>query len=179
MKIRWLRFNLYLCVALPLALALAAGCQTEQRKRKRQASTLSIHLEVHPDGTNLNAPVPIYRQQPVMVNVDKAAILTEVDLSEAQVVEVVGGFAIRIKFDRRGTWLLEQKTVDNHGRRFAIYCSFGPELKESRWLAAPIISRRISDGVLVFTPDATRAEADEIALGLNNVGRLVKKKTKW
>jgi len=179
MNIRWLRFNLYLCVALPLALALAAGCQTEERKRKHLASTLSVHIEVHADGTNLSEPVPIYRQQPVMINVDKTPILTEVNVLEAQVVDAVGGFAIRLQFDRQGTWILEQRSVDSRGRRFAIYCHFGPEFKESRWLAAPIVSHRISDGVLVFTPDATRAEADELVLGLNNVARVVAKKTKW
>jgi len=75
--------------------------------------------------------------------------------------------------------LLEQRSVDSRGQRFAIFCQFGPDLKESRWLAAPIVARRITDGVLVFTPDATRAEAEEIVLGLNNIARVVKKKTKW
>ena len=46
-------------------------------------------------------------------------------------------------------------------------------MKDYRWLAAPVISHRISDGVLVFTPDATREEAEEIALGLNNVSKKV------
>jgi hypothetical protein len=179
MKICWPRFNLYLGVALALVVALGAGCMTEARKRKHQSSTLSIHVEVHPDGTNLSEPVPIYRQQPVMINVNKMPVLTEVNVSEAKVVDVVGGFAIRLQFDRQGTWLLEQRSVDSRGQRFAIYCQFGRELGEKRWLAAPIVAHRISDGVLVFTPDATRAEADEIVLGLNNVARLVKKKTKW
>ena len=40
---------------------------------------------------------------------------------------------------------------------------------EARWLAAPRISQRIKDGVLVFTPDATREEAERIVRGLNNV----------
>jgi hypothetical protein len=179
MKIRRLRFNLYLFVVLPLALALAAGCQTEERKRKHQASSLAIHIEVHPDGTNLSEPVPIYRQQPVMINVDKEPVLSEVNLADAKVVDTVGGFAIRLQFDRQGTWILEQRSVDSKGQRFAIFCRYGEELKESRWLAAPIVSHRISNGVLTFTPDASREEADQIVLGLSNVARLVKKKTQW
>ena len=55
----------------------------------------------------------------------------------------------------------------------AIFSQFGEEMKDYRWLAAPVINRRISDGVLVFTPDATREEAEEIALGLNNVAKKV------
>jgi preprotein translocase subunit SecD len=178
MKIRRLRFNLYLCAALAVMAALATGCHTEAYKRKHQATALSIHVEVPPDGTNLSEPVPIYRQQPVMVNVDKNAVLSEVNVADAKVVDVVGGFAIRLQFDRQGTWIFEERSIDSRGRRFAIYCEFGPELSEKRWLAAPIVSQRITDGTLIFTPDATRAEADEIVLGLNNVARLVKKK-RW
>ena len=36
-------------------------------------------------------------------------------------------------------------------------------------MAAPRIARRISNGVISFTPDATRDEAEQIAIGLNNV----------
>jgi preprotein translocase subunit SecD len=179
MKIRWLRFNLYLCVALPLAAVLAAGCQTEARKRKHQPSKLSVHLETHADASNPSERVPIYRQHPFMVNVQKEPILTELNITEAQVEDVVGGFAIRLQFDQQGTWILEQHSVDSRGLRFAIYCEFGKQLKEKRWLAAPIISRRISDGVFVFTPDATREEADQLVLGLTNIGREVKKKNEW
>ena len=70
-----------------------------------------------------------------------------------------------------GTALLEQCTTRNRGRRIAIFSQFGEKMKDYRWLAAPVISRRITDGVLVFTPDATREEAEEIAAGLNNVAK--------
>ena len=36
---------------------------------------------------------------------------------------------------------------------------------------APAVSKRISDGLFVFTPDASREEADEIVMGLNNVAK--------
>ena len=175
MKTCWLRFNLYLCVGL----AVCVGCQTAAHKRKYQPSTLRVHIEVHPGEATVSLPVPIYREHPVMVNVDKTPVLTEASVADAQVVNTVGGFAIRLQFDREGTWVLEQRSLDSRGQRFAIFSMFGPDLKESRWLAAPIIGRRITDGVLIFTPDATRAEADEVVLGLNNVARGVKKKTEW
>jgi len=174
MVIRLKRFNLYL-IAL-LVLALAAGCATEERKRRHQPSKLDVHLEVPPDGTNLSEPVPIYRAKPVMVNVQREAFLTELHVKEAKVVDAVGGFAIQIQFDRQGTWLLEEFTNQYHGRRFAVHCDFGEQLKENRWLAAPIVSRGISDGVFIFTPDATREEAEQLVLGLNNVAREVQKK---
>ena len=37
----------------------------------------------------------------------------------------------------------------------------------NRWLAAPVISRRISNGVLTFTADCERDEADQLVTGLN------------
>ena len=52
-----------------------------------------------------------------------------------------------------------------------IFCQFGEKLGKARWLAAPVISRRNSNGLLVFTPDADREEAAEIELGLNNLAR--------
>ena len=75
--------------------------------------------------------------------------------------------SIFVQFDRRGTWLLEQYTTANRGRRIAIMSQFG----QVRWLAAPKISKPITDGTLVFTPDATREEADRIVRGLTNVAK--------
>ncbi len=48
-------------------------------------------------------------------------------------------------------------------------------LADSRWLAAPVISRRISNGVLVFTADCERDEADQLVLGLNNGAAKIRK----
>jgi preprotein translocase subunit SecD len=83
----------------------------------------------------------------------------------------MGGFEISLQFNREGTWLLEQYSSANRGRKIAVFCEFGVELKEHRWLAAPVVSKRISDGLLVFTPDASREEAEEIVRGLNNVAK--------
>jgi hypothetical protein len=46
---------------------------------------------------------------------------------------------------------------------------------ENRFLGAPLITKRITDGVFVFTPDATREEAERIVAGLNNVIAKLKK----
>ena len=173
MMIRPKRFNLYFAVML--AGLLAGGCTTPAKERKDQATKLEMHLEVSRESTNLSEPVPIFREKPVMVNVEKEAFLTELNVADAKVVELPGGFAIQLHFDRKGTWLLEEYTNENHGKRVAIRCIFGPELKETRWLAAPKIVKGITDGYFTFTPDATREEADIIVLGLNNVGREVQK----
>lgn len=179
MVIQPTRFNIYLlCLAL---LAPAAGCRSPESRREKQLATIRVHLEVNPDGTGLGEPVPIYRAHPTLVNVDKGPFLTEGDVAEARVtLDTLGGFALQIQFAPRGTLLLEQYTAVNPGKRFAIFSEFGEKFAEHRWLGAPIIARRIPNGVLAFTPDATREEAEQIARGLNNVaiktGNLTKPK---
>jgi len=168
------RFNIYLLGALVVAIMAGWGCRSPgERQQRKLLSTLRLHLQASPDGTNAREPIPVYRAKPVWVRVEKAPFLTEEQVSEAAVVNVVGGFALRIQFDHQGATLLERYTTANRGRKIAIFCQFGNELKDYRWLAAPVISRRITDGVLVFTPDSTRAEAEEIAQGLNNVSKKV------
>ena len=172
MKIRWNRFNIYLVLAL--AVAAVCGCHIfGDTKANRLLSTLRLHLEASRDGTKANEPVPIYREKPVMVNVEKMPFLTEADVAEAKVINAVGGFALCIRFNRPGTALFEELTTANRGRRIAVFSQFGEKIKDHRWLAAPIIARRITDGVFTFTPDATREESEEIALGLNHVAKKV------
>lgn len=172
MNICWQRFNLYLLVAL-VAAALCGCKSTPEDKTKKLLATLRLHIEASPDGSQANEPVPIYREHPYMVNVVKEPFMTEGSVSEARVFDAVGGFALRIQFDHSGTSLLDQYTSLYRGKRIAIFSQFGEKIKDYRWLAAPVISRRISDGALVFTPDTTREEAEEIAIGLNNVSKKV------
>lgn len=170
MKIRWSRFNIYLTVAL--VAAVVCGCRTaSESKAKKQLSTLRLHLETGRDAAGATKAVPVYRRQPFMINVEKTTCLNESNVSEARVVDVVGGFALRIQYDHAGTALLEQASTANRGKRIAVFSQFGENLKDYRWLAAPVISQRITDGVFIFTPDATREEAEEIALGLNNTAK--------
>lgn len=162
MASRLWRFNSYLVIAL-LSIC-GAGCQS---MKKKEASTFRAHLEVAQDGTDKNAPVPVFRQSPMYVNVENAPFLTEAHIAKASVVDALGSFQIMIQFDRRGTWLLEQYTTAHRGRRVALFSHFG----QARWLAAPVMNKRIADGLLVFTPDATREESERIVLGLNNVAK--------
>jgi len=172
MNVRWCQLNLYL--ALALACAAVCGCKTgEVAKLSKQLATLRLHIEVARGSIKPNEPVPIYRERPIMVRVELAPFITEANVAQAKVVEVMGGYALRIKFDHTGLALLEDYTVSHNGRRIAVFSQFGDKLSEARWLAAPLITRRISDGVLTFTPDASREECEDIALGLNNVAKEV------
>jgi preprotein translocase subunit SecD len=91
----------------------------------------------------------------------------------------LGGFEFTIQFDRQGTRLLEQYSTASKGKRIAVFSYFGnpkePGKGEVRWLAAPVVRERITDGIFTFTPDASREEAERIARGLNNVARVKEK----
>jgi len=180
MMFRGQRFNVYLLLALTAA--AWCGCSTGGHHGK-QLSSLRIHLETNTDDPKSSQAASIGRSSPVTVNVEPEPFLTEVHVKEAKVVDTEGGFALQLKFGRQGGQLLEQYTAANRGRRFAIFSRFitppGHKLNEGRWLAAPRILKHIPDGILTFTPDATREEAAEIARGLSNIGKKLDPEPKW
>ena len=136
MMISGKRFNIYLLVAL--AAALACGCQSSAEKQSKKAlSTLRLHLESGSDRTKSTQSVPVYREKPVWVTVQKTPFLSEANVTAASVVDEKEVIALRIQFDDDGQVLLEECTTRNRGRRIAIFSQFAPQLKDYRWLAAP------------------------------------------
>ena len=101
--------------------------------------------------------------------------MTEVNIVAARVFDTPGGFAIEVRFDETASWILEQYSAANSGRHFVIFGQWGDKLANGRWLAAPTITRRIGNGVLAFTADVSREEADRLVLGLNNVAKKIHK----
>ncbi len=167
------RFNHYLLGAL-LACALAGCATSEKSKEKKEATSVRLFLESDFDTGGKTETVPIFRASPTLVQIQKTPFLDEGSLTDAQVVQTVGGFAIALRFNFHGSLSLENVTTSYRGRRIAVYALF----TESRWLAAPMITQTITDGTLVFTPDATRAEAERIVRGLNNVAIKLGNRTK-
>lgn len=162
-----MRFNIYL--AAVLALGVCVGC-AGLGGRGKPVATLRVHVEAAPEEARMSREVSVFRASPVKVRVQRVPLLDEASVAEAKVVEdALGGFALQIQLNSHGTMLLEQATATYGGRRLAIFSEFGKNLSKFRWLAAPQIGRRIDNGVLIFTPDATREEAEEIAAGLNRV----------
>lgn len=166
MKFRLARFNIYLQALMVLAWG-GAGCHTDKGQKKapkKGFSTLRLHLEVNPDGTDKNGVVMVGRQTRFPVNVNKLGFIEVTHLSRASLVDDgLGGFALQIQLNRQGTWLLEQYTVANKGRRIAVFA----ELDDFHWIAAPVITKKLSEGLFTFTPDATREETEKLVLGLN------------
>ena len=173
MKIRWHRFNIYFCLAA--ALALAGGCKTAESKRKNALATLQLRQEVNPSPMGGSEVITVHRDPLVQLNVAQAAFLTDAHVKQAKVLDVPGGYALSIQFDREGAWLLEQYTAASKGRHIAIFSQFADppdyKLNKGRWLAAPKIATHIADGLFIFAPDTTREEAERIAIGLNNVAK--------
>jgi len=157
------RFNLYL--ALVAALALLCGCQ--MFRHKGPTAALRVHIQTNPDALGTSQTISVMRSDPVLVTISRNPILTEANLIAAKVINSPGGFAIEVQFDENGTWLLEQYSAANPGQHLAIFGQWGDKLANGRWLAAPLIRNRIANGKLVFTPDASRDEADQLVLGLN------------
>lgn len=158
------QWNINVFCAAALAFFLCGCKSAEERKHAKEESVISLHIETNPDGSAKNTPVPVYRKRPMMVNVVIQPILTTEDLASASVVDVQGGFGVELVFSEHGTKILDMYTTSQKGRRIAINAAF-PEI---RWLAAPLITHRISDGKFVFTPDATKEEAERLVRGLTN-----------
>ena len=158
-----------------MVLALFCGCQTEKqkekKKEKKEISVLRVHLQTNPGPEGSTQTVSVLRTDPVSVTIGHDPILTEANIIAARVIDTPGGFAIEVKFDERATLMLEQYSAANPGRHFVIFGQWGEKLADFRWLAAPLITHRIAGGVLSFTPDMTREQANRFVLGLNNVAK--------
>src|SRR3954471_4981553 len=108
MKSRSCLFNGFLVMA---ALALVAGCgTTEERQHKKEVSTLRVHVESDQQSDH-SSGISVMRSAPMMLNIDREPILEENHVEAAVVVEQLGGFAIEIKFNRQGSWILERASV--------------------------------------------------------------------
>ena len=172
MKVCAPRFNTYL--ALAVVLAFFCGCQTGKNPPK-EISALRVHLQASPNDAGVTDTVSVLRADPVSVTVGQDPILTEANIIAAKVIDAQGGFAIEIQFDESDTLMLEQYTAANPGRHLVIFGQWGEKITDGRWLAAPLITHRISNGLLAFTPDISRPEADRFVLGLNNVSAKIHK----
>lgn len=176
MMSRFPRFNAYLLLA---GVILTTGCKTaEERDRDATVATLRLHLEVNPDETGQNETVEI---SGVSIRVNKSPFLDEGSLEQAAVVDTRdGGFAIQLQYNRHGTLVLDNVTTEYRGRHYVVFAQFGVHrVDHARWLAAPLIGRRIANGYLIFTPNVSRDEAGQLALGLSNVIRKIKKRSRF
>jgi hypothetical protein len=173
MKSHWRVFNFFLVAAT--IFALTACSSSEERKKKKEYSNIRVHIETDSTGDRSSA-ITVLRSAPIRINVEGEPILDERNVEEARLIENPDGtFAIQLKLDRRGGWILERTTVTHRGKHLALFSYFG----QGRWLAAPVITGKNSTGTLTFTPDADREESERIVRGLNNVVRKLQRQENW
>lgn len=168
------RFNLYLLL-LAAGLLLTAGCATHKKEAK-QTAMLRVHLQ-STEKISAHETVSVLRSHPMLVPIVTDPILTESHVASATLLETPGGFAVEIQFNQTGMWMLEQYTSANPGKHLAIFGQWSDLVGDGRWLAAPVISHRIANGLLSFTPDASRAEAEQFVGGLNHVAKNIRTQT--
>jgi hypothetical protein len=168
-----LRFNLFL--ALAILLLPFFGCQSMEKdlgmKKDEPTAAMRVHIELPPENAgeiNVSQTISLMRADPVQVSIDKDAILTEANLLAAKLINTPAAPAVEVRFEDKGAWILEQYSAANPGRHFVIYGQWGTNLNDGRWIAAPLISHRIKDGVMSFTPDMSKKEVDDFVKGLNN-----------
>jgi len=176
MKIRFQRFNTYL---FAVVLGGLMGCSSPAKKKDakedvKEDASLRLYLEVRPDGMDNSAAVLIGRGAPFLVNLEKVAFLTEHRIENASLIEGDDTFSVSVKFNDQGAMILEQYTTPNKGKRIGVGATIGAK-QEIRWVAAPRITHSITNGVFVFSPAATRAEADRFVAGLNNYAEKARK----
>jgi len=181
----WLRsFNIYFLAA---GAVLASGCGSNRLSPNKEYATLSIFME----GRQAESLAVHIGRDPTPMYIAPEAILTEEDLRKATLVDHPDGtYDIQLTFNDHGKLVLDMQTTSNKGKHLILFAKFPPkgwkEPKEgdaagaekplpgqprmSAWLAAPLIAGNgLSNGSLLFTPDASHAEAQQIVRGLNNM----------
>ena len=168
------RFNLFFW---PAALVLlVSGCASGHlgglfHHHKALIAILRVHVESESSTAGTTQTISVLRSQPVAVNISTDVILTEADILAARLLDAGAGFAVEVKFEDIAGWRLEQYSAINPGKHLAIFGQWGDQPADGRWLAAPLMVRRMAGGVLVFTPDASHAEMEQWVKGLNEAAK--------
>jgi preprotein translocase subunit SecD len=164
------------CFNLVLALAMASvsACSTASSDRQKPIETFRVHLESRHDIPERSMPAEIGEANPMRFTVEKLPILSEIHVEEAALLEQSDGFTVQVRFNGMGARILEGYSSAAIGRHFLIMTEIDEEV---RWIAAPLIRHRNSEGTLTFTPQATREEMQRLVAGLN--GAVEKRRKRW
>ena len=164
-------FNLYLLLFVAIMLAAAGGCKSDKDTGDKHLASLRIHVENRAQLPGEGKTISVIRSNPVLVTINVEPVLTEANILKATLLDSPVGYAVEIQFDEMGTLQYEQYTAAYQGKHLAIFGQWSDEATNSRWLAAPLITQRVRNGVLAFTPDASHEEAKQLVIGLNNMAK--------
>jgi len=152
----------------------AAKSRKKKEKKPKPIKSIRVYLETRHDIPERSLPAVVGRSSSMKFTVEKLPILNEVHVEAAALIDQPGGYEVMVKFNSIGTRILESYTAAAGGRHLVIMTEID---KEGRWIAAPLIRRRIGDGRLVFTPDASREDMDRLVKGLNQL--VEKNRKQW
>jgi hypothetical protein len=158
---------------------MTGGCAHTKDPNDKLSTLLRVHLEATDQTAITKQKIQVYRTSPIEVEIETLYLLNEEHVVSARVVEEMGTYALEIRFNNWAVPLLAHNSSSYQGRRIAFQAQFGPGQETVRWIGAPRLREVIDDGVIRFTPDATREEAYQIAAGLNNNARKVRKPLEW
>ena len=146
----------------------------KKEKKPKLIKSVRIYVETKHDIEERSLPAVVGRSSPMKFLVEKLPILNEVHVENAVLLDQPGSFQVMIKFNSLGSRILESYTAAAAGRHLLVMTEIE---EEGRWIAAPLIRRRLGDGKLVFTPDASREDMDRLVKGLNQL--VEKNRKQW
>lgn len=163
MKSRFPACNI--CFGLLLAFFLTGCGSAGKNEEDEKISTIRLHLEEPAAVEGRTMTARVLRSAPIELTVGSQPFLHEGYVDGARLITSDSGPTIVIQFNSSGALYLENLTAVSIGKRIVI----GAQFPEPRWIAAPMITRRIGDGRLTFTPDANEDEARRLVDGLNEL----------
>lgn len=176
MNFRAVPFNIYLAGLATVVAALCAGCTSPETRRREKVHYTELWLYEGLPGTLIDTnKMMAVTVANIPIVVRKTPFLTEEDLEEAKVIDSPGGgYAMQLRFNDHGRFELDTFTGTHRGRHLAVFTRYGIRKKQDEiplkeaWLAAPLITRQVNDGIITFTPSVGKEELYSILDGLMN-----------
>ena len=143
------------------------ACSTLPGQTKPKA-TVAIYLEGSPIEEGRVIPIEIFRAAPRVLHVYRTPSIAMDSFDTLTLRETIdGGHVLHITLNRSGTVYLENMSISHRGKRLVIGASFGEKNPQLRWLTALLLTETITNGNLIFTPDASIEECKQIVDGVN------------
>lgn len=183
MKPRLRSFNIYFFAA---AAILASGCGSRSLSLHKDYTFLRVYMEAR-NGASSGSQIVEVAHTPIFVVAEP--FLTEQDVSQARLMDNPDGtYDIQVSFNDHGSLVLDMTTTSSRGLDLVICVQYPPRSwnrpndsdafpsdksasARSRYMSWSAVRIRsgLTGGTIVFTPDASRVEAQRIVDGLNNI----------
>ena len=138
--------------------------ESKSKKKEKEYALLRVYRETTVEEGAGKVRFP--RGSAEVLFADRDPVLDETFIKQARLVNTIGDeYVIAVEFNDSGKLRLQMESGLCLGKHMFIQGIW----PKNRWLAAPLISRTIDSGSLIFSPDCEREEAEVIVRGLNNV----------